>query len=121
MKKKKTFKELKRVAVKSAATVFTSLTPAMVAAQDYLPEPTVGDTDLITFIKRVLNLAISIAALIAVGILIYSGILYITAAGDDGKIEKATKGITYAVVGLIIAFVSILIVNFVVNDVLKAN
>lgn len=77
-----------------------------------------GGGDLIGFIKDALNLTISLAALIAVGILIYSGIQYIVASGDEGKIEKATKGITYAVVGLIIAFISVLIVNFVLTSLL---
>lgn len=78
----------------------------------------VGGGNLIDFIRKALNLAISLAALIAVGILIYSGIQYIIASGDEGKIEKATKGITYAVVGLIIAFISVLIVNFVLTNLL---
>jgi hypothetical protein len=89
-------------------------------ASQYVPDNGPVNKELVPFVQDLLNMAISMAALIAVGILIYSGILYITAAGDDGKIEKATKGITYAVVGLIIAFISIIIVNFVINDVLKA-
>ena len=90
-------------------------------ASQFVPTDSPVGEDLVPFVQRVLNLFISLAALIAVGILIYSGIQYITAAGDDGKIEKATKGITYAVVGLIIAFVSIVIVNFVINDILKSS
>jgi hypothetical protein len=95
---------------------------AAVSAQtvgEWVPAPTGNDTNLVQFVQRVLNLAISVAALIAVGVLVYSGIQYITAAGDENKIEKATKGITYAIIGLIVAFVSILIVNFVINEVLK--
>lgn len=77
-------------------------------------------SDLVDFIQNALNLVIALAALISVGVLVYSGIQYILASGDDGKIEKATKGITYAIVGLVICFVSILIVNFVLNELLKA-
>ncbi|KKR06451.1 MAG: hypothetical protein UT34_C0001G0492 [candidate division WS6 bacterium GW2011_GWF2_39_15] len=75
--------------------------------------------DLIGFIKNALNLAIALAALIAVGVLVYSGVQYIVASGDDGKIEKATKGITYAIVGLVLCFVSVLVVNFVLSQLLK--
>ncbi|MBI2356724.1 hypothetical protein HYV12_01595 [Candidatus Dojkabacteria bacterium] len=76
--------------------------------------------NLIGFIQNALNLIIALAALISVGVLVYSGIQYIVASGDDGKIEKATKGITYAIIGLVICFISVLIVNFVLKELLKA-
>jgi cytochrome bd-type quinol oxidase subunit 2 len=78
-----------------------------------------GSGDLLSFLKSALNLVISLSALVAVGILVYSGIQYIVAAGDEGKVEKATKGITYAIVGLVVCFVSVLIVNFVLTNLLK--
>lgn len=77
--------------------------------------------NLIQFIQSALNLVIALSALIAVGILVYSGIQYILAAGDEGKVEKATKGITYAIVGLVICFISVLIVNFVLTNLLKVS
>jgi len=92
-----------------------------VNAGQFLPQQSNGNGDLVAFIKKALDLAISLAALIAVGMLIYSGILYITAAGDDGKIEKATKGITYAVIGLIISFISVIIVQFVMKNILATS
>ncbi len=76
---------------------------------------------LIGFLQSALNLVISLAALIAVAFLVYSGIQYIVASGDEGKVEKATKGITYAIVGLVICFISILIVNFVLENLLKVS
>ncbi len=82
---------------------------------------TAGSGNLISFLRSALNLVISLSALIAVGILVYSGIQYILAAGDEGKVEKATKGITYAVVGLVVCFISVLIVNFVLTNLLKVN
>jgi len=80
---------------------------------------TAGGGSLIDFIQDALNLVIALAALVAVGILVYSGIQYILASGDEGKIEKATKGITYAIVGLVICFISVLIVNFVLSRLLQ--
>ena len=76
--------------------------------------------DLIGWIQDVLNLVIGLAGLIAVGILVYSGIMYIVSAGDEAKVESATKGITYSIIGLVICFVSILIVNFVLEYVLES-
>ncbi len=58
---------------------------------------------------------IGLAGLVAVAVLVYSGFMYMTAQGDEGKVQKATKGITYAVVGLVIAAIAFLIVNFVID------
>lgn len=71
------------------------------------------------FITSALNLVISLSALAAVGILIFSGIMYITAAGDDSKVEKATKGITFAIIGLVICFIAVIVVNFVMRKLLS--
>jgi len=85
----------------------------------YLPEdPLGGGRDVLTLAKDVINMAILLAALVCVVILIAAGYSYITAAGDEQKIEKAGKTLTYAIVGLVICFISVILVQFVLNDVL---
>jgi len=69
-------------------------------------------------VKKGLNFAIGAAAVLCVAVLIFSGYMYITASGDEAKVEKATKSLTFAIVGLAIAFISVLLVNFVLNDIL---
>ena len=109
--------------VAAYAVHYTSIVSKVMAqgAKDFLPPNKTGSPDFISFVQSAINLAIGIAGLIAVGFLVYSGIQYIVAAGDESKVEKATKGITYAVVGLIVCFISVLIVNFVIDKVLKAT
>jgi hypothetical protein len=55
--------------------------------------------------------------IIAVGLVIYGGIVWMTAAGDDGKIEDAKKIIYSAVLGLIIILFSYAITTFVLGAV----
>ena len=69
-------------------------------------------------IKKFLNGSLAIITLLVVAILIYSGVMFATAAGDDSKIQKAQKTATYAIVGLIIAFLAGLIIRFILNNVL---
>lgn len=71
------------------------------------------------WVSSVINLAIGLAALICVVVLIGSGYMYITAGGDEAKVEKATKSLTYAIVGLVICFISVILVQFVLKNVLK--
>lgn len=103
----------------TATVMQASALTAFAQVDDYVPDGPVNE-DLITWVHRVLNVVIGLTGLIAVGYLIYSGIQYIVAAGDETKVEKATKGITYAVIGLVICFIAVLIVNFVINRVIGA-
>ncbi len=97
-----------------------SATFAANTGTDFLPaNPLSGEGGFLEWVKNVINLAIGLAALVCVAILIYSGYLYITAAGDEGKIETATKSLTYAIVGLVICFISVILVTYVLSTVLK--
>jgi cytochrome bd-type quinol oxidase subunit 2 len=74
------------------------------------------DEELNTWVVDLINWAIGLAALAAVVMLIAAGFLYITASGDENKIGKATKTLTFAIVGLVICFIAVMLVNFVLNQ-----
>ena len=99
----------------AAVVVFVSSVNLVFAQQEVTP---VGDEghQLVEWITLMLQWLIALAGVVAAAVLIFNGFMYITASGDEGKIQKATKGITYAIVGLIIAAIAFLIVNFVVNQ-----
>lgn len=84
------------------------------------PIPGYGD-NLVGWIVTMLQYLIALAGIVAAAVLIINGFMYITASGDEGKIQKATKGITYAIIGLVIAAIAFLIVNFVVGQLEKAS
>lgn len=65
-------------------------------------------------IKNIINMMLYIIGVVAVLVIIYSGIIFVTAAGDSGKIATAKNAILYAVVGLIVAILAYAIVNFVI-------
>jgi hypothetical protein len=89
---------------------------------EYLPkDPLNEEGDVLTVVERAINLAIFLAALVSVVVLIASGYSYITASGDEQKIEKATKTLTFAIVGLVISFIAVLLVRFVLDNVLSAG
>ncbi len=78
-------------------------------------------TSLIDFINGTLNVIIALSALLAVGMIIYAGIKYILAAGDDKKIEEATKNIVYTLIGLVIVFIAPLVIKFVLSTFLNQS
>lgn len=64
-------------------------------------------------ITLIINYFLGILGLIAVGFLIYAGVLMVTAGGDEQQVGKARKVITYAVIGIVIILLSWTIVTFV--------
>jgi hypothetical protein len=64
-------------------------------------------------ITTLINYFLGLLGLIAVGFLIYAGILMVTAGGAEEQVTKARKIIMYAVAGIVIILLSYTIVTFV--------
>lgn len=75
----------------------------------------VSSTDLKEYIITIVDYALGFLGLIAVIIVIYGGVLYVTAAGEDEKVGKAKKAIGYAAVGLLIVMGSFAFVNTIIK------
>lgn len=75
--------------------------------------PTGGTDTLSSIIQFITTLLFVIATLLALGFLIYGGIKWITSGGDKAGVESARKTITYAIVGLVIAFLAFFIINMI--------
>lgn len=76
--------------------------------------PKVTGTDLVS---NILNTVYFIVGFVAVGMLIYAGIQYLTANGEPGKAKKAMNTIIFSVVGLVIVIAAFAITNFVITNV----
>lgn len=66
-------------------------------------------------IASVVNWLLGIAATVAVLLIVVSGIRYIVSAGNQQEIDDAKKTITYAVIGLVITILAIVIVNVIIR------
>ena len=69
--------------------------------------------------KTVVNWLLIIAGIVAVGFIIFAGIRYVTSGGDAEKVKKAKSTLLYAIIGLIIAALALVIVNLVLGVVFK--
>ena len=72
-----------------------------------------GTADLKSTVVNVIQWVLGILALVAVIMIIIGGFQWMTAAGNEEKIEKAKKVISAAVIGLIIVLLAWAIVIFV--------
>jgi len=74
-----------------------------------------GTTDLKQTVINIVNYVLGLLGLIAVIIIIYAGVLWLTAAGNEERVDKAKKILSAAVSGLIVILLAWAIVIFVVN------
>ncbi|MBI4089836.1 MAG: hypothetical protein HY421_00370 [Candidatus Kerfeldbacteria bacterium] len=72
-----------------------------------------GTSDLKDTIVNIISWVLGILALLAVVFVIYGGFIWLTAGGNEDRIEKAKKIIGAAIVGLIVVMLAWAIVIFV--------
>ena len=72
-------------------------------------------------IVKVLNWLIGGSAVVCVVMLIVAGFTYMTSGGNEDKTQKATKTLTNAIIGLVICFIDVMLVNFVLKNFLVTN
>lgn len=75
--------------------------------------------DLSDFIVTILNWIIGAAGVVCVVMIIVGGYSYMTAGGDESKVKDASKTLTNAIIGLVICFIAVVLVNFVLDNFLK--
>ena len=111
----------------ASGIAFSSLATSVFAQTDGDPNSWLGsitglvpeDTTLSSIIIAVINWLIGGAVLVCVVMLVWAGYSYMTAGGDEGKVSKATKTLTNAIIGLVIALLALVLVNFVKSTFLK--
>lgn len=72
---------------------------------------TVDENLLPNYIKAFYTYFLSVVGVLAVFMLIFGGFRWITAAGNTGKIQAAKETIQSALIGLVLAFTSFLLLN----------
>jgi hypothetical protein len=64
-----------------------------------------GTTDFNELITKIIDWLANIGALIAVIMIIYSGFLFMTSGGNEEKVTKAKKALTWSLVGLAVLII----------------
>ncbi|HBP00722.1 MAG: hypothetical protein UY41_C0045G0006 [Candidatus Moranbacteria bacterium GW2011_GWE1_49_15] len=97
------------------AVSLMSLAPALVSAQidarlggTGLPQGSI--LDIMTSLMNWLLIVVGILGVIG---FIIAGILYLTAAGDEGQIGKAKTAMIYSIVGVVVALLGLIIIRAV--------
>lgn len=70
-------------------------------------------------VNNILNVAVGILGIVAVGMIILGGFYILSSSGDAAKVAKGKNTIMYGVIGLVIAILAFAIVNFVLSNIFK--
>ncbi len=78
-------------------------------------------TDPRLIVGNIIRIALGFLGVIAIGLIIYGGFLWMTASGDEEKITTAKKVLVSAVIGLLIILSAFAIATFILNSILNAT
>ncbi len=102
----------------SLMSIIPSAAAAVISGGDQpteLSSITGGESSIRQLALRIVNYFLTFLGLIAVIMVIYGGITYVIAGGEEEKIGEAKKIIMYALVGLVIILLSFALVNTVLG------
>ena len=74
-------------------------------------------SDVWLIVAAVIEILLRIASLVAVGFVIYGGISYITSQGSPDNTAKARSVIINALIGLVIAIMSGIVIGFIAGSI----
>lgn len=96
----------------SSASALTLKEGAQAAKCDGCPADLFGNDGVF---RQITSTILYIVGIIAVIMLIWGGIRYVISGGDSKKVTDAKNTVLYAIIGLIVAFLSFAIINFVID------
>ena len=79
----------------------------------------IGTTTPAEFASKLFGCGISLVGGVALLFIIYGGFLLLTSAGDPTRVQHGKEYITYAVVGLLLAVFTLVILEVIGVDILK--
>jgi len=77
-----------------------------------------GATGLLGYLSGLYNFLISVVGILAMAVIVYGGLRYLTSVGNPSAVESAKETIMSAIYGLILALVSWMILNTINPDTL---
>ena len=104
-----------------AISVFNMLPAASASVkpginENPVAEDTGGATSLKDLVLTVIDYFLGFLGLLAVVMVIYGGVTYVSSAGNDEAVGKAKKIIMYALVGIVVILLSFVVVNAITDS-----
>ncbi len=92
-----------------------TLLPLLVLAQVPTQGIITSPTQIQDLVQRVLNFVAGIVLTIAIIMLLWSAIMYLTAGGSEDRVSSAKNYLIYAIIGIVIAVLAFSVQPFIEN------
>lgn len=89
--------------------------PSLDLGLDYAQATGLANTDIRIIVAKIIRAALGLVGIIMIGFIIYAGWMYMTAGGNEEKIEVAKRILKNLVIGLAIILSALGIVQFVIQ------
>jgi uncharacterized membrane protein len=90
--------------------------PALTFAQISTPRGTgLPSSSVFEIISSIMYWLLALVGIIGVIGFAIAGLIYLTAAGDEDRISKAKSALTYSIIGVIVALLGLVALNFAKN------
>lgn len=103
-----------------AVASLVALAPAVASAQWNVGQSNAGksglaNTAITTLLQNAMYWLLGAVGFLGVIGFVISGILYLTAAGDEDQIDKAKKAMMYSIIGVVVALLGFIIIAAATN------
>lgn len=88
---------------------------------DFRDDIALGDRDPRTIAAQIINVLLGFLGIIAVVIILAGGFKWMTAGGNQDKVDEAKKLMSAGVIGLVIVLASYGIATFIINSLVTAT
>ncbi len=86
-------------------------------AECNLPEDLDKEDNLMTTVTKIINVIVGIVGIVCVAVIVIGAIFFVVSLGDAAKINRAKNAVLYGIVGLVLASLAFVVVNFVLTTV----
>jgi hypothetical protein len=88
---------------------------------NYAAATGLGTTDIRITIANIIRVFLGLLGILAVGLILYGGFVWMTAAGNEENIKKAKKILIGGVIGLLIVLSAFAIASWIISAILEAT
>lgn len=97
-----------------AASAIVSAVPMVVRAQFETPTGTgLPQGSVVGILTNGMNWLLIIVGILGVIGFVIAGIIYLTAAGDEGQIERGKETMIFSIIGVIVALIGVVVIKAV--------
>jgi heme/copper-type cytochrome/quinol oxidase subunit 2 len=97
--------------IAGAVSIALMTAPAVAMGQSWAPDADVPQASVMDIVRNFMKWLLIIVGIMGVIGFAIAGILYLTAAGDEDRIQSAKRAMIYSIVGIVVAMLGLVVMT----------